>query len=138
MLATVTSAPAKNRHPPGRWAPNDFNITMKFLIETTVISILEGLSVSPAAPTGAIAHAVPWQVCGGHYSTEIAECERSRLLVISGLIGIVFGLYTAMTADEEEKRGPPLFFFFFLFPSFVRCDLRGETAYEFFVRRANK
>jgi putative ABC transport system permease protein len=100
MLATVTERTreigirralgAKRRH-----------ITLQFLIETTVISLTGGLIGIACGAGGAVA--LPYLVAlvgdgGARYPTDIAEWSVIGSFVISGLIGIVFGLYPAMTA----------------------------------------
>jgi putative ABC transport system permease protein len=100
MLATVTERTkeigirralgAKRRH-----------ITLQFLIETTVISLTGGLIGIACGAGGAIA--LPWIVSkvgdgSNHYTTDIAEWSVIGSFVVSGMIGIIFGLYPAMTA----------------------------------------
>jgi len=100
MLATVTERTreigirralgAKRRH-----------ITLQFLIETTVISLTGGLIGIACGAGGAVA--LPYLVefvshGNSHYTTDIAEWSVIGSFVISGLIGIIFGLYPAMTA----------------------------------------
>ena len=100
MLATVTERTreigirralgAKRRH-----------ITTQFLIETTVISVSGGL-IGIALGAGA-AVALPWLVGqlgdgGNQYPTDIAAWSVIGSFVVSGLIGIGFGLYPAVIA----------------------------------------
>ena len=100
MLATVTERTreigirralgAKRRH-----------ITLQFLIETTVISLTGGLIGILCGAGGAIA--LPWIVSkvgdgSNHYTTDIAEWSVVGSFLVSGMIGIIFGLYPAMTA----------------------------------------
>jgi putative ABC transport system permease protein len=98
MLATVTERTreigirralgAKRRH-----------ITLQFLIETTVISLSGGL-IGIGLGT-AVAKGLPWAVehfGGQHYPTYITNWSVIGSFVVSGLIGIGFGLYPAVTA----------------------------------------
>jgi putative ABC transport system permease protein len=98
MLASVTERTreigirralgAKQRH-----------ITLQFLIETTVISLSGGL-VGILLGAGA-AKSVPWVVekfTHQVYPTSIAEWSVIMSFAVSGIIGIGFGLYPAMTA----------------------------------------
>ena len=100
MLATVTERTreigirralgAKRRH-----------ITLQFLIETTVISIsggLIGIGLGASIATG-----LPWvvQVFSGtdqRYPTDIAAWSVLGSFIVSGLIGVGFGLYPAVMA----------------------------------------
>jgi putative ABC transport system permease protein len=98
MLASVTERTreigirralgAKRRH-----------ITLQFLIETTVISLTGG-SIGVALGAG-MAYHLP-QIIGWFsdqtYPTVIALWSVIGSFVVSGLIGIGFGLYPAMTA----------------------------------------
>ena len=100
MLATVTERTreigirralgAKRRH-----------ITLQFLMETTVISLTGGLIGIGIGAGGALV--LPWLVRtlgDGHttYPTNIAEWSVVGSFIISGLIGIIFGLYPAIIA----------------------------------------
>ncbi|MEO6437533.1 MAG: ABC transporter permease [Tepidisphaeraceae bacterium] len=98
MLATVTERTreigirralgAKRRH-----------ITLQFLIETTVISLSGGL-IGILIGTG-LAKVLPWVVLKfsqQHYPTSIADWSVIGSFVVSGLIGIGFGLYPAVMA----------------------------------------
>jgi putative ABC transport system permease protein len=100
MLATVTERTreigvrralgAKRKH-----------ITLQFLIETTVISLsggLIGIGLGSAVATG-----LPWLVqvlsdAEAKYPTDIATWSVVGSFVVSGLIGIGFGLYPAVMA----------------------------------------
>jgi putative ABC transport system permease protein len=100
MLATVTERTreigirralgAKRKH-----------ITLQFLIETTVISLtggLIGIGLGAAFATG-----LPWlvQTLGNseqNYPTDIAAWSVIGSFVVSGLIGVGFGLYPAVMA----------------------------------------
>ena len=100
MLATVTERTreigirralgAKRRH-----------ITLQFLIETTVISIsggLIGIGLGASIATG-----LPWvvQLFSGtdqRYPTDIAAWSVLGSFIVSGLIGVGFGLYPAVMA----------------------------------------
>ena len=100
MLATVTERTreigirralgAKRRH-----------ITLQFLIETTVISIsggLIGIGLGSSIATG-----LPWVVqtlsdTDQRYPTDIAAWSVMGSFIVSGLIGIGFGLYPAVMA----------------------------------------
>jgi putative ABC transport system permease protein len=98
MLASVTERTreigirralgAKRRH-----------ITLQFLIETTVISLTGGLiGILLGA---AVARALPWiasHVSSQSYPTSIAEWSVIGSFVVSGLIGIGFGMYPAIMA----------------------------------------
>ena len=98
MLATVTERTreigirralgAKRRH-----------ITLQFLIETTVISLSGGL-IGIMIGTGA-AKLLPWiveRISQQRYPTSIADWSVIGSFVVSGLIGIGFGLYPAVMA----------------------------------------
>jgi len=98
MLATVTERTkeigirralgAKRRH-----------ITLQFLIETTVISLSGGL-IGIVTGVGA-AKALPWivkKLSNQDYPTSIADWSVIGSFVVSGLIGIGFGLYPAVMA----------------------------------------
>ena len=100
MLATVTERTreigvrralgAKRKH-----------ITLQFLIETTVISLSGGL-IGIALGSGAAA-GLPWLVeflssSDAKYPTDIATWSVVGSFTVSGLIGIVFGLYPAVMA----------------------------------------
>ena len=98
MLATVTERTkeigirralgAKRRH-----------ITLQFLIETTVISLSGGL-IGILTGVGA-AKALPWivkRLSNQDYPTSIADWSVIGSFVVSGLIGIGFGLYPAVMA----------------------------------------
>jgi putative ABC transport system permease protein len=98
MLATVTERTkeigirralgAKRKH-----------ITLQFLIETTVISLSGGL-IGIGLGSG-IAAALPWVVSHlseQNYPTHIAAWSVIGSFVVSGLIGVGFGLYPAVTA----------------------------------------
>ena len=100
MLATVTERTreigirralgAKRRH-----------ITLQFLIETTVISIsggLIGIGLGSSIATG-----LPWVVqmlsdTDQRYPTDIAAWSVMGSFIVSGLIGVGFGLYPAVMA----------------------------------------
>jgi putative ABC transport system permease protein len=100
MLATVTERTreigirralgAKRRH-----------ITLQFLIETTVISIsggLIGIGLGSSIATG-----LPWLVqllsdTDQRYPTDIAAWSVLGSFIVSGLIGVGFGLYPAVMA----------------------------------------
>lgn len=98
MLATVTERTkeigirralgAKRRH-----------ITLQFLIETTVISLSGGL-IGIGIGIG-FAKLLPWVVqrfTAQNYPTSVAEWSVIGSFVVSGLIGIGFGLYPAVMA----------------------------------------
>jgi putative ABC transport system permease protein len=100
MLATVTERTreigirralgAKRRH-----------ITLQFLIETTLISLTGGL-IGIALGAG-LATALPYLIdffgsSDQHYRTVIATWSVVGSFVVSGLIGIGFGLYPAVIA----------------------------------------
>ena len=98
MLATVTERTkeigirralgAKRRH-----------ITLQFLIETTVISLSGGLIGIMLGTL--IAKVLPWIVekfSNQNYPTSIAEWSVIGSFVVSGMIGIGFGLYPAVMA----------------------------------------
>ena len=98
MLATVTERTreigirralgAKRRH-----------ITLQFLIETTVISLSGGL-IGIMLGVGA-AKVLPWivqKISHQHYPTQIADWSVIGSFLVSGLIGIGFGLYPAIMA----------------------------------------
>ncbi len=101
MLATVTERTreigirralgAKQRH-----------ITLQFLIETTIISLTGGLI--GIALGMSVATLLPILVAklssGNVYPTSITPWSVIGSFVISGLIGIGFGLYPAMTAAK--------------------------------------
>jgi putative ABC transport system permease protein len=98
MLATVTERTreigirralgAKQRH-----------IVLQFLVETTVISLTGGLI--GIAFGGILATGLPATVqafSGQEYRTAIAAWSVISSFVVSGLIGVGFGLYPAVTA----------------------------------------
>ncbi|HEX4797216.1 MAG TPA: ABC transporter permease [Humisphaera sp.] len=98
MLATVTERTkeigirralgAKRKH-----------ITLQFLIETTVISLSGGLTGIACGAGGAVL--LPWlvkNVSGQNYPTHIATWSVTGSFIVSGLIGIGFGLYPAIKA----------------------------------------
>jgi putative ABC transport system permease protein len=100
MLATVTERTreigirralgAKRRH-----------ITLQFLCETTVISLTGGLigimgGVGFAKVLPAIVRA--FSASGETYPTSVAEWSVLGSFIVSGMIGIFFGLYPAITA----------------------------------------
>ena len=98
MLATVTERTkeigirralgAKRRH-----------ITLQFLIETTVISLSGGLIGILLGVGGA--KILPWivkKLSNQDYPTSIADWSVIGSFVVSGLIGIGFGLYPAVMA----------------------------------------
>jgi len=98
MLATVTERTkeigirralgAKQKH-----------ITLQFLIETTVISLSGGL-IGIMLGTGA-AKALPIIVSklgNGNYPTAITSWSVLGSFIVSGMIGIGFGLYPAVMA----------------------------------------
>ncbi len=100
MLATVTERTkeigirralgAKRRH-----------ITLQFLIETTVISLSGGL-IGILIGAGA-AKALPWIVekfSHQNYPTSITEWSVLGSFIVSGMIGIGFGLYPAVMAAK--------------------------------------
>jgi putative ABC transport system permease protein len=75
------------------------DITMQFLVETTVLSISGGL-IGIACGVG-IAKVIPPAVMyfsGAAYRTSVASWSVVGSFVISGLIGIGFGLYPAIMA----------------------------------------
>jgi putative ABC transport system permease protein len=98
MLATVTERTkeigirralgAKRRH-----------ITLQFLIETTVISLSGGM-IGILIGIG-FAKLLPWvvhRISAQHYPTSVAEWSVIGSFVVSGMIGIGFGLYPAVMA----------------------------------------
>jgi putative ABC transport system permease protein len=98
MLATVTERTkeigirralgAKRRH-----------ITLQFLIETTVISLSGGL-IGIGIGVG-FAKLLPWvvhRVSQQNYPTSVAEWSVVGSVLVSGMIGIGFGLYPAVMA----------------------------------------
>ena len=75
------------------------HITLQFLIETTVISLSGGL-IGIVTGVGA-AKALPWivkRLSNQDYPTSIADWSVIGSFVVSGLIGIGFGLYPAVMA----------------------------------------
>lgn len=98
MLATVTERTkeigirralgAKQKH-----------ITLQFLIETTVISLTGGLVGILSGCAGALLLPVLVRLLGGGaYPTAIATWSVVGSFIVSGLIGIGFGLYPAIQA----------------------------------------
>jgi len=98
MLASVTERTreigirralgAKQRH-----------ITLQFLIETTVISLTGGLiGIALGASTAILLPRVVQWASGQSYPTRIATWSVIGSFVVSGLIGIFFGLYPATMA----------------------------------------
>jgi putative ABC transport system permease protein len=75
------------------------HITLQFLIETTVISLSGGL-IGIGIGVG-IATALPWvvqKISSQNYPTSIAQWSVIGSFVVSGMIGIGFGLYPAVMA----------------------------------------
>lgn len=98
MLATVTERTreigirralgAKRRH-----------ITLQFLIETTVISLTGGLLGVLLGAGAALALPVIVKITSGEvYRTDITTWSVVGSFLVSGFIGIGFGLYPAVTA----------------------------------------
>jgi putative ABC transport system permease protein len=99
MLASVTERTkeigirralgAKRRH-----------ITLQFLIETTVISLTGGLIgiASGAFLAVSLPHLIRWFSGNAGYPTQIASWSVIGSFVVSGMIGIGFGLYPAVMA----------------------------------------
>ena len=95
MLASVTERTkeigirralgAKQRH-----------ITMQFLVETTVLSLVGGLIGVGGGI--AIAKGLPFLVEG--YRTSVTTWSVAVSFAVSGLVGVGFGLYPAMTAAK--------------------------------------
>jgi putative ABC transport system permease protein len=77
------------------------HITLQFLIETTVISLMGGL-IGIGLGTGA-AKVIPWIVWKFSqqvYPTSITTWSIVGSFAVSGLIGVGFGLYPAATAAK--------------------------------------
>ena len=75
------------------------HITLQFLIETTVISLMGGL-IGIGLGTS-VAKVLPWAVAhfsDQAYATSITTWSVVGSFAISGLIGVGFGMYPAMTA----------------------------------------
>lgn len=98
MLATVTERTkeigirralgAKRKH-----------ITLQFLIETTVISLSGGLlGIALGATAATLLPIIVTATGGGSYPTQITTWSVVGSFVVSGLIGIGFGLYPAIQA----------------------------------------
>ncbi|MGE5609856.1 MAG: ABC transporter permease [Bacillota bacterium] len=99
MLASVTERTreigirralgAKRRH-----------ITLQFLIETTVVSLAGGLIGIGIGSGSAVAlpHIVHFFNADQNYPTQLATWSIVGSFIVSGLIGIGFGLYPAMMA----------------------------------------
>lgn len=98
MLATVTERTkeigirralgAKRKH-----------ITLQFLIETTVISLSGGLiGILVGSTFALLLPIVVTATGGGNYPTQITTWSVVGSFVVSGLIGVGFGLYPAMQA----------------------------------------
>jgi putative ABC transport system permease protein len=98
MLATVTERTreigirralgAKQRH-----------ITLQFLIETTVISLTGGLiGIALGTSIATLLPIVVAKVGSGNYPTNITTWSVLGSFIVSGLIGIGFGLYPAVMA----------------------------------------
>ena len=98
MLATVTERTkeigirralgAKQKH-----------ITLQFLIETTLISVAGGLlGIAIGAGMAKSLPVIVSAVGGGSYPTAIATWSVVGSFVVSGMIGIGFGLYPAVMA----------------------------------------
>ncbi|MGH7180004.1 MAG: ABC transporter permease [Tepidisphaeraceae bacterium] len=98
MLATVTERTreigirralgAKRRH-----------ITLQFLIETTVISLSGGLiGIALGSAVAKLLPIIVARASGNEYPTNITTWSVVGSFVISGLIGIGFGLYPAVMA----------------------------------------
>ena len=72
---------------------------MQFLIETTVISLSGGsIGIALGAATATLLPIVVAKFSGQNYPTSIADWSVIGSFVVSGLIGIGFGLYPAMKA----------------------------------------
>ncbi len=80
------------------------HITLQFLIETTVISLTGGVIGIAIGAAGAISlpHIVRLFNADQNYPTSIATWSVIGSFVVSGLIGIGFGLYPAMTAARMD------------------------------------
>jgi len=103
MLASITERTreigirralgAKRRH-----------ITLQFLIETTVISLTGGFIGILLGAAGALAlpHIVHFFNADQNYPTQIAMWSVVGSFIISGLIGVGFGLYPAVTAARMD------------------------------------
>lgn len=103
MLASVTERTreigirramgAKRRH-----------IVLQFLIETTVISLTGGVIGILAGSGAAIALPIIMRAAGSSqiYPTEITPWSVVGSFVVSGLTGIGFGLYPAITASRMD------------------------------------
>lgn len=98
MLATVTERTreigirralgAKRRH-----------ITLQFLIETTVISLSGGLiGISLGTAVATLLPIIVQQISDATYPTSITSWSVIGSFVVSGMIGIGFGLYPAVMA----------------------------------------
>jgi putative ABC transport system permease protein len=75
------------------------HITLQFLIETTVISLTGGVIGIAIGAGGALAlPPIVRYFSQQNYPTQIATWSVVGSFIISGLIGIGFGLYPAMTA----------------------------------------
>jgi putative ABC transport system permease protein len=101
MLATVTERTreigirralgAKQRH-----------ITLQFLIETTVISLAGGLIGIGLGTGGAKAISFIADYFNAQYPTSITSWSVIASFVVSGMVGIGFGLYPAITAAKMD------------------------------------
>jgi putative ABC transport system permease protein len=101
MLATVTERTreigirralgAKQRH-----------ITLQFLIETTVISLAGGLIGIGLGTGGAKAISFIADYFSAQYPTSITSWSVIASFVVSGMVGIGFGLYPAITAAKMD------------------------------------
>jgi len=75
------------------------HITLQFLVETTVISLAGGIIGIVLGSLGAtVLPIIVHYLSSQHYPTHIATWSVVGSFVISGLIGIGFGLYPAVTA----------------------------------------
>src|SRR5207248_2793011 len=75
------------------------HITLQFLIETTVISLTGGMIGIVLGI--AQAKVLPWivfKISNQHYPTSIAQWSVVGSFIVSGMIGIGFGLYPAVIA----------------------------------------
>jgi putative ABC transport system permease protein len=101
MLATVTE---RTREIGIRRAlgAKQWHIRLQFLIETAVLSLLGGF-IGIALGVG-IALILPWLIglftASGDFTTKITAWSVIVSFVVSGMIGIVFGMYPALKASS--------------------------------------
>jgi len=78
------------------------HITLQFLIETTVISLTGGLIGIGLGVGGAKLIELIASYFSAQYPTSITTWSVVASFVVSGMVGIGFGLYPAITAAKMD------------------------------------